>query len=305
MNKVLSLAICVLLQQGALADNSERLILVTGATGTQGGAVVRALLEKGFPVRAMTRSPDSERAKAISEPGVEVVQGDFDDIESLDRALDGVYGAFSVQQWRNIGTDAEIRQGSDFADAAKRAGVTHFVYTSNGASIEIIGIPHFDSKYTIEQHIRSIGIPYTIIGPRAFMSNVERDYADSIESGVIEGIMTPDSMIQYIAPRDIGRFAALAFEDPEEWIGKRIEIAGDEISYLDLAALLSGITGKNISYTQTPREVVVERTPPESMRGLEWRMTSTYRVDIEALRDQHPWMMTLEQYLREQEWVTR
>jgi uncharacterized protein YbjT (DUF2867 family) len=305
---MISLALAVTMpgvQSQSLADNSDRLILVSGATGTQGGAVVRALLDKEFAVRAMTRNPGSERAIQLAEAGVEVVQADFDDTDSLDRALDGVYGAFSVQTWRSSGTDAEIRQGNAFADAALRTGIKHFVYTSNAAAAENTGIPHFDSKFAIEEHIRAIGIPYTIIGPRGFMSNVRRDFADAIQSGVLEGAMTPDAIIQYIAPRDIGRFAALAFENPDQWIGENIGIAGDEISYLGLAELLSEITGRTITYVQTPWNVIVERATPGMMRGLEWNRTTTFSVDVDALREAYPWMMSLEEYLLEQDWLTR
>jgi uncharacterized protein YbjT (DUF2867 family) len=240
----------------------------------------------------------------LAEIGVEVVQGDFNDADSLDRALAGVYGAFSVQQWRNIGTDAEIRQGSDFADAAKRADITHFVYTSNAAAAEKTGIPNFDSKYAIEEHIRSIDIPYTIIGPRGFMTDIQGDYSEGIAKGVIGGVMDPDMVIQYIAPRDIGRFAALALEDPDNWIGKQIGIAGDEITYAGLADLFSELTGREITYRQTPWEEFVERTPPERRKVPEWLRSTTFRVDIEGLRGEYPWMMTLEEYLVEQDWLT-
>ena len=301
-----SLALALLgFQSLSAADNSDRLILVSGATGTQGGAVVRALLEKGFAVRAMTRNPGSERAIRLAGSGVEIVQADFDDMDSLDRALDSAYGAFSVQPWRSSGTDAEIRQGNAFADAALRAGIQHFVYTSNAAAAENTGIPHFDSKYAIEEHIRSIEIPYTIIGPRSFMSNVRRDFTEAIQDGILEGAMAPEFIIQYIAPQDIGRFAALAFENPDQWIGENIGIAGDEITYLGLAELLSEITGRTITYVQTPRNEIVERATPEMMKGLEWNRTTTFSVDVDALREEYPWMMSLEEYLLEQDWLTR
>ena len=253
----------------------------------------------------MTRNPGSERASQIAGAGVGVVKADFDDADSLDRALEGVYGVFSVQTWRGGGTDAEIRQGRMFADAAMRAGIQHFVYTSNAAAAENTGIAHFDSKYAIEEHIRAIGIPYTIIGPRSFMSNVRRDFANAIQGGVLEGAMAPESIIQYIAPRDIGRFTALALEDPDQWIGENIGIAGDEISYLGLAELLSKITGRTITYTQTPWNEVIEHATPEMMTGLEWNRTTTFRVDIDALREAYPWMMSLEEYLLEQDWLTQ
>jgi uncharacterized protein YbjT (DUF2867 family) len=137
------------------------------------------------------------------------------------------------------------------------------------------------------------------------MSNVRRDFADAIQDGVLEGAMAPESIIQYIAPRDIGRFAALALEDPDQWIGENIGIAGDEISYLELAELLSEITGRTITYTQIPWDVIVERATPEMMKGLEWNRTTTFSVDINALREAYPWMMSLEEYLLEQDWLAR
>nr|NIW24717.1 NmrA family NAD(P)-binding protein [Gammaproteobacteria bacterium] len=125
-------------------DRSTRTILVAGATGTQGGAVARELNARGYRVKGLTRNPNSERARAMTALGIEMVQGNFDDPESLDAALAGAYGAFSVQQYRGVGVDGEIRQGKAFADAAKRAGVQHFVYTSVAKATLNTGVPQFE-----------------------------------------------------------------------------------------------------------------------------------------------------------------
>ena len=124
-------------------QNAQRPVLVSGATGNQGGAVARNLLERGFEVRALTRDPDKPAARLLAERGAEVVRGDLEDRSSLDRALEGAYGAFSVQNFSEAGYDGEVRQGKALADAAKEAGVSHFVYSSVGSAYRNTGIPLF------------------------------------------------------------------------------------------------------------------------------------------------------------------
>jgi uncharacterized protein YbjT (DUF2867 family) len=128
-------------------DLEGRVILVSGATGQQGGAVVRNLLEWGFTVRALTRDADKAAARELADLGTEVVSGDLEDRASIERVLDGVYGVFSVQQFMETGVEGEVRQGVLFADAAKAAGVEHLVYSSVGSAHRDTGIPHFESKW--------------------------------------------------------------------------------------------------------------------------------------------------------------
>src|SRR5919199_5871491 len=144
-------------------QNVERLILVTGATGKQGGAVARTLLDRAFRVRALTRDPQRPEAQALTEQGAEVVQGDMEDRSAMNRVLEGAYGVFSVQNFWETGYDREVQQGKTVAEAAKAAGVEHFVYSSVGSAHRQTGIPHFDSKWEVEEHIRQIGLPYTIL----------------------------------------------------------------------------------------------------------------------------------------------
>jgi uncharacterized protein YbjT (DUF2867 family) len=138
----------------------EPLILVCGATGKQGGAVARSLLERGFRVRALTRDPQKPEAQALAEQGAEVVQGDMEDRSAVDQVLvEGAYGVFSVQNFWETGYDGEVQQGKTVADAARAAGVDHFVYSSVGSAHRQTGIPHFESKWEIEEHVRQIGLP--------------------------------------------------------------------------------------------------------------------------------------------------
>jgi uncharacterized protein YbjT (DUF2867 family) len=131
-------------------QNVERSILVCGATGKQGGAVARSLLERGFRVCALTRDPQKPEAQALAEQGAEVVQGDMENRSAVDQVLvEGVYGVLSVQSFWETGYDGEVQQGKTVADAARAASVDHFVYSSVGSAHRKTGIPHFESKWEI------------------------------------------------------------------------------------------------------------------------------------------------------------
>ena len=141
--------------------NEKRVILVSGATGQQGGTTARNLLERGFAVRALTRDTEKAAARELADLGAEVVSGDLEDRASVDSVLDGVYGVFSVQQFMETGVEGEVRQGALLADAAKAAGVEHLVYSSVGSAHRETGIPHFESKWQVEEHVRASGVPCT------------------------------------------------------------------------------------------------------------------------------------------------
>ena len=285
----------------AASTNSDKLILVSGATGRQGGAVARELLSRGYRVRGLTRNPDSERAQQLAGLGIEMVRGDFDEIDSLNRAAQGAYGVFSVQNFWEHGKQGEIRQGSNLADAAKQAGVSHFVYTSVANADKNTGIPHFDSKYEIEKYIQSIQLPYTIIRPVSFMENWEYSRTD-IENGIIYGPLSPDTRHQHIAVRDIGRFAAEAFDNPAEWLGVSLDIAGDEADQLGIARTFSRVTGKDVKYVQVPWNEYEEQQGEEMTIMEKWFENTGYSVDVVDLRNDYPWLSSLEQYLKENDW---
>src|SRR5262249_62225131 len=137
-----------------MADS--KVILVTGATGHQGGAVARELLAHGHRVRAMTRNPEGDAARALAKQGAEVVAGNLDDEASIEKALSGAWGAFAVQNTWEAGVEGEEAQGKRFARAVKGAGVRHFVYTSVGSADRRTGIPHFDNKWRSHEAVRSI-----------------------------------------------------------------------------------------------------------------------------------------------------
>ena len=285
----------------AASANSDKLILVSGATGRQGGAVARELLSRGYRVRGLTRNPDSERAQQLAGLGIEMVKGDFNDMDSLNRATQGAYGVFSVQNFWEHGKQGEIRQGSNLADAAKQAGVSHFVYTSVANADKNTGIPHFDSKYEIEKYILSVQLPYTIIRPVSFMENWEYSRVH-IENGIIYGPLSPETRHQHIAVKDIGRFAAEAFDNPAEWLGVSIDIAGDDHTQLEIAGIFSRVTGREVKYVQVPWDEYEEQQGEEMTIMEKWFENVGYSVDVEALRSKYDWLYSLEQYLVENDW---
>src|SRR5499433_922168 len=196
---------------------SDETVLVTGATGRQGGAVISHMLPKGWKLRALTRNPDRHEAQSLAQRGVEVIKGDLEDPLSITRAAAGVYGIYSVQDFWAVGAKREVQQGKNLADAAKKANVKHFVYSSVGGAERNTGIPHWESKWEIEKYIRGLGLPATVFRPAAFM---ETYYIDQVEIGILKGkLLDPiraDKPYQTIASEDIGTFAALAFERPGE-----------------------------------------------------------------------------------------
>jgi uncharacterized protein YbjT (DUF2867 family) len=132
----------------------SKTILITGATGKQGGATLHNLLGKGFQLRALTRKPDSEAARALSGNGVEVVRGDLNDAASLAAALAGAWGVYAVQNTWEAGVTLEEEQGKRIAQLARDAGVQHFVYSSVGSANRDTGIPHFENKSRVEETVR-------------------------------------------------------------------------------------------------------------------------------------------------------
>ena len=282
-------------------QNVERLILVTGATGKQGGAVARSLLDRGFRVRALTRDPQRPEAQALTEQGAEVVQGDMEDRSAMNRGLEGAYGVFSVQNFWESGYDREVQQGKAVADAAKEAGVKHFVYSSVGSAYRETGISHFDSKWEIEKHVRELELPYTILRPVFFMQNWEM-MQEPILGGTLAQPLDPDKPFQQVAVEDIGALAAIAFEHPDEWIGREVDLAGDEQTMPEIAETFGRVIGREVEYYQVPWDQFEEQMGEEYAVMYRWFNEVGYEADIAALRQEYPELTTFERYLRSHGW---
>ena len=282
---------------------NNKMIAVTGATGQQGGAVARKLLEEGWKVRALTRDLDKPAAQELKALGAEIVPGDMDERAQLDAAFQGAYGVFSVQNFwlPGVGFEGEIRQGKNVAEAAKAAGVQHLVYSSVGAAHRGMGQKHFESKWMIEQHIHSLDIPFTILRPVAFFENFnwERAY---ILNGTFNGLgLRPEKERQLIGVDDIAAFAALAFANPSEYAGKTIELAGDALTESQLADTFTRVIGRPVRLSM-PVEDQSWGDPEEMTAMFNFFNGEAYDADISALRKLHPGLLTLEQYLRRTGW---
>ncbi len=263
---------------------NPKLVLVTGATGNQGGATIRHLLEHGgFQLRAMTRNPSSDAAKKLAERGVEVVQGDLDDEASLERALAGVWGVFGVQNTWEAGVQKEEEQGIRLVKSARKAGVKHFVYTSVGSAHLKTGIPHFDNKSRVEDALRASEFPsYAIIRPVFFMENLLSPWF--LQGDTVVTAMNPDTKLQMVAVDDIGRFGAQAFIDSEKWNGAEVDIAGDAITMVEAAEIVSKIKGSAFRFQQIPIEAVRENSEDFALM-LEWFESTGYSAEIGRLEE--------------------
>ena len=258
-------------------------ILVTGATGHQGGAVARELLARGYRVRAMTRKPQAEAARALAGRGAQVVAGDLNDEASIEKALAGAWGAFAVQNTWEAGVEGEEEQGKRFANAARKAGVQHFVYTSVGSADRKTGIPHFENKYRVEETVRSLQFPsHVILRPVFFMENlVSPWFKPSIDAGKLAIAMKPDTVLQQIAVADIGKYGLWAFENPEKLNRREIDIAGDALTMPQTAKAISEAARRKVEFVQVPIEEVRKGSEDFALM-LEWFDRVGYDVDIPA-----------------------
>ena len=268
--------------------SSKLNVLVTGATGKQGGHLVRELLSRGHSVRALTRKPESLAATALAERGVTIVPGNFDDEGSLERAARGVDTVFAMSTPFEGGSKTETAEGINLVRAAQRVRVKHFVYSSVAGADRATGIPHFDSKFEVEQEIRRSGIPFTIVAPVFFMENFLAEWmAAGIAQGSIAMAVPATRRLQQIAVEDIARFTALVIERRENFLGKRIDIASDELTLTTTAALISEASGRHVEYTALPVDAVRQQNE-DLARMYEWFDRVGYDADVVGLRELYP-----------------
>jgi uncharacterized protein YbjT (DUF2867 family) len=258
-------------------------ILITGATGHQGGATARQLLHRGYTVRAMTRKPQSPTAQALVALGASVVAGDFDDAASLRQALAGAWGVYAVQNTWEAGVEREEEQGLRFAELARAADVQHFVYASVASADRATGIPHFENKFHVEERVRALHFPsHAVLRPVFFMENLDSPlFKPAILQGRLEVGVKPTTPLQMIAVRDIGQYGALCFERHSELNGQAVDIAGDEMTMPEAAAVLTKVTGKPIEFVSAPIEQIRAFSEDYAVM-LEWFDAVGYDADIEG-----------------------
>lgn len=235
-------------------------ILVTGATGAQGGGVVRHLLARGrFAVRALTRNPDSEKARALAAAGVEVVRGDLADPSTLPVALAGCHGVFGVTSfWEHF--EGELEHGKNLVEAVAASDVRHFVFSTLPHVKAITGgrldVPHFDLKGRLEEMTVALGIPATFVHVAFYFDNFihflppRRQEDGTFAFGFPQG----DTALAAVAAEDVGGVVAPIFERPAEFLGRTVVIAGDELPPAAYAAEMTRALGREIRYAHVPHE---------------------------------------------------
>ena len=221
------------------------------------------------------------------------------------RAAVGVDAVYAMTSFFQDGLEAEVRQGRTIADAVKSADVGHFVYASVGSADQSTAIPHFDSKYQIERHIKLLGIPHTIVAPVSFSENL---LSPLVLPGLIEGKLAlplpPDRVLQQISVQDISSFVVQVLENPHRFLGERIDIASDELTGRRVAEIVSATSGHHIEYVHVPLAEAYEMNK-DLARMYEWFDAVGYRADIGLLRRSFPetgWH-TFEEWVQVQDWT--
>ncbi len=277
-------------------DNYDKIVLVTGATGNQGGATARHLLADGWRVRALVRDDTTPAAAGLGAAGVELVRGDLDDPASIVAAAQGAYGIYSVQS----ANDNEIAQGKNVADAAKAANVQHLVYSSVGGveSQNRFYVEHGwgpIDKWLIEQHIHDLGVPATILRPAGFMEDFTSP-ARFFQNGSLNVPWHEGLVMQLIAIHDTGAFAALAFAEPDAYLDTTTEITGDRLTTAQIADAMSTAAGRRIPHTQIPLEALWEHNA-EVAKVFTWANETYYDTDLAPLRKAHAGLMDIRSWL--------
>jgi uncharacterized protein YbjT (DUF2867 family) len=280
-------------------------VLVSGATGQQGGALARILLKKGHSVRAFVRRPASPEARELERLGAELAEGNFEEPSTIEDAAKGLDAVFVVATPFEAGTEVETRHGIAAADAARAAGVSHLVYSSVAGANQATGIPHFDSKRKVEEYIEGLGVPYTIVAPVYFMDNLLAPWTlPQLKDGRFPLALPPSRPLQQIALSDIAAFTGVVLENREEFVDQRVDIASDELSGWEVAEILTRVTGHEVHYVELPLEQVRQAMGEDGARMFEWFDQVGYSADIEGLRREHPevgWH-TFEDWAKGQDW---
>lgn len=264
-------------------------VLVTGATGTQGGAVARELLAAGHRVRALTRRPEGAAAIALAKAGASAVRGDFDDEASLTSAAAGADAVFVMGTPFEVDTETETRQSIALIDAARAAGVPHVVYTSVAGALDDTGIPHVESKARVERHLTSVDDTATVVAPAAFLGDLaSASYLPGLQDGQYGFALPAETSLQQVAVADLGVFGRLAIENRDRFAGRRVEIASVAATGSRVTAKLSEWLGREIRYVEVPIEAVREQMGADGVAMVEWFRAGGYTIDIPALHATYP-----------------
>ena len=283
----------------------RRVIVVTGATGLQGSAVSRHLLNDGWSVRAVTRNAASTQAQTLAALGADVAQGDMDDVASLRPILAGAYGVYSVQNPFSSGPDREVKQGTNVADVAKDVGVQHLVYGSAGTGQTGTGIPSWETKLQVEARMQALGLPLTVLRPMAFMELMtHKKFFPAVSTWhVMPTLMGPSRPVGWLCTDDLGAIAAKVFAAPQQFVGQDLPLASDVQSLAQCRAIYRQVVGRDPPRFPLPvwlfgRFGFVGRDLTTMWR---WLRTAAIHLDTAPTRAIHPQALTVSDWLNKQQ----
>ena len=284
-------------------------ILVTGATGLQGGAVARHLLKLGKPeVRCLTRRPDSEAAKAFKQLGAEVVKADLDDPASLKSVLRGCTGVFGVTDFWEAFL-REYDQGVNLIDAASEAGVGHLVLSTLPSTAKIsngaIAVPHFETKARMEEHVRLRGVPFTFVHVAFYFENFINYFPPQRQADGNYGFGFPlaDAPLAALAVDDTGGVVTAIFENRAKFLGETVEIVGDQMTAQEFAQIMSRVLRRSVTYSHIPRDTYAAlgfpraRDLADMFEFLRVHLPSRH-MEIAQCRRLYPSMQTFEPWMQ-------
>jgi uncharacterized protein YbjT (DUF2867 family) len=276
-----------------------RVVAVTGATGRQGGAVARHLLSAGWRVRAITRRPDGPAAGALAAAGADVVRADMMNTSDLVQAFRDAYGVYSVQNFMPGGTEAEITQGRNVADAAKATGVQHVVYGSAGPRASDTGIASWNSKHTVQAHLRALGLPLTVLRPMAFMELMtDKDFFPPVSTwSLMPKLMGQDRPLGWICTDDLGAIAARAFAEPDRFVGTELDLTADVQSIAQCRRIWHDVYGRPPRGFPMPVWMFRRFVGSDLLTMWRWLGTAQVQFDPAPTRQLLPTALTVREWL--------
>ncbi len=275
-------------------------IFVTGATGNQGGATLRNLLSKGFHVKALVRNPLASATKLIAHENLEIIKGDLDDPASYCEHLKNIDGVFCNLIFSE-GVNKEIRQGFDLINCSKEKNVAHFLYSSVIGCDLPTGIPHWESKFKIENQIKASGIGYTIIRPASLYENL---LIPDVKKRILKGkLVLPtrkNKIQQFISSADVGKVATTVFSNPEKYKGITLTLAAEQMDGEQLAVLFAKVMEKEIKFQQLPMFITRLVMGSKLAKMFRWinNNDALFVKDISALKKEFPEMMSFEEWIK-------
>lgn len=277
-------------------------IVVTGATGRQGRAVTRALLADGWPVRALTRDPTSEAARALATAGAELVAGDMAEPSSLHEAFDGAHGVYSVQNPVPYAFSDEVEQGTNVVIAAVGSGVGHLVYASAGPGVHGTGVEHFEAKAVVVDRAHRVGIPLTVLRPMAFMELMtDKEFYPPVSLWhLMPKLVGEDTPLPWLSVDDLGSVAARVFAEPETYVGSDLALGSDVRTLGECRETWRQVTGHRPRRFPMPEWLFRRVADPDLLRMWRWLATADLEVDVAATRAIVPGAATIESFVERQ-----